>query len=371
MKVSEVAYLAGTTVRAVRWYHAVGLLPIPEGRPRDYGFDDLARLVRIRWLAESGMSLASIGHLLDGSSKGAAEDFDSALERIDAEIQKLASQRNRIEGLRELAKSDATISPLPASLDSLYTTVRSRLTNPRHIELLERDRVIASIIGAWDKLPDVALHSATEADIDAMVEGLEIFAQAMDADDVGPLVDRFIVVYTKLANKFGLAGLADNIVRISADFDRLLLATRVAYPDRKHRRFMELCLVRLGWVEPEAFEAAPKANASDHEVGWIRILIGFSGLANASDHGAEASARGAEASARGANAAHKATKEGNAKATQDGAAEPAGAARAQEKADSARAGEKAGAAHTHETTGEKAGAAHTHETKGEIDGGDH
>ena len=34
MKVSEVAYLAGTTVRAVRWYHAVGLLPIPEGRPQ-------------------------------------------------------------------------------------------------------------------------------------------------------------------------------------------------------------------------------------------------------------------------------------------------------------------------------------------------
>ena len=30
MKVSEVAYLAGTTVRAVRWYHAVGLRPIPE-----------------------------------------------------------------------------------------------------------------------------------------------------------------------------------------------------------------------------------------------------------------------------------------------------------------------------------------------------
>lgn len=342
MKVSEVAYLAGTTVRAVRWYHAVGLLPIPEGRPRDYGFDDLARVVRIRWLAESGMSLASIGHLLDGSSKDATEDFDSALERIDAEIQKLAAQRDRIEGLRELAKSDATISPLPASLDSLYTAVRSRLTNPRHIELLERDRVIASIIGAWDKFPDVALYSATEADIDAMVEGLEIFAEAMDADDVGPLVDRFVVVYTKLASKFGLAGLADNIVGISADFDRLLLATRVAYPDRKHRQFMELCLVRLGWVEPEAFEAAPKANASDH---------GAETSAHRANHGAKASARGA-------NAARKATKEENAKTTQDGAAEPAGAARAQEKAGSARAGEKAGAAHTHET-------------KGEIDGGDH
>ena len=60
VKVSEIAYLAGTTVRTVRWYHCIGLLPIPEGRPRDYGFDHLARLVHIRWLAQSGMSLKSV-----------------------------------------------------------------------------------------------------------------------------------------------------------------------------------------------------------------------------------------------------------------------------------------------------------------------
>ena len=46
LKVSEIAYLADTTVRTVRWYHRIGLLPIPEGRPRDYGFDHLARLVQ-------------------------------------------------------------------------------------------------------------------------------------------------------------------------------------------------------------------------------------------------------------------------------------------------------------------------------------
>lgn len=33
VKVSEIAYLAGTTVRTVRWYHRIGLLSIPEGRP--------------------------------------------------------------------------------------------------------------------------------------------------------------------------------------------------------------------------------------------------------------------------------------------------------------------------------------------------
>lgn len=44
MKALEVAYLTGTTVHAIRRYHAMGLLPIPEGRSRNYGFNDLTRL---------------------------------------------------------------------------------------------------------------------------------------------------------------------------------------------------------------------------------------------------------------------------------------------------------------------------------------
>ena len=74
VKVSEIAYLAGTTVRTVRWYHRIGLLSIPEGRPRDYGFDHLARLVHIRWLAQSGMSLKAVGQILDGSPEADARD---------------------------------------------------------------------------------------------------------------------------------------------------------------------------------------------------------------------------------------------------------------------------------------------------------
>lgn len=177
------------------------------------------------------MGLASIGHLLDSSPKDVTEGLDSALGRIGAEVQKLAVRRDRIEGSCKLVRDDTTISPLPASLGSLYTAVRSRLTNPRHIEFLGRDRIIVLTIGAWDKFPDVVLYSVTGADINIMVEGLGISVEAMDADSVGSLVDRFVVVYTKLASKFGLAGPADNIVGMSADFDRFLLATRVAYLD--------------------------------------------------------------------------------------------------------------------------------------------
>lgn len=262
MKVSEIAYLAGTTVRTVRWYHSVGLLPVPAGQPRNYDFDHLARLVRIRWLAESGMNLKAIGQILDDSNAGATEDFDSALERIDAEIHKLTAQRERIAGLRELVEAGEDLSPIPPSLECLYATVRARLTDPRHIELFDRDRIIVSIIGAWSELPDVTEYSTTEADIAAMIEALEIFAQAVDANDVSPLVDKFIVVYLKLASKFGLVGLADNIVHMGADFNRLLLAIRIAYPDRKHRRFIELCFERLGLIQPGAFETSLEAGAA-------------------------------------------------------------------------------------------------------------
>ena len=60
------ADLAGTTTRTVRYYHRLGLLPVPPlvaGR-RDYGIEHLARLLRIRWLAESGIPLAKIAQML-------------------------------------------------------------------------------------------------------------------------------------------------------------------------------------------------------------------------------------------------------------------------------------------------------------------
>ena len=52
MRVKELAQIAGTTPRAVRHYHHLGLLEIPptvRGR-REYGVEHVVRLLRIRWL---------------------------------------------------------------------------------------------------------------------------------------------------------------------------------------------------------------------------------------------------------------------------------------------------------------------------------
>ena len=64
MRVTQIADLAGTTPRAVRHYHRLGLLSVPPTvrGGREYGVEHLARLLRIRWLAdvEAGQALAPV-----------------------------------------------------------------------------------------------------------------------------------------------------------------------------------------------------------------------------------------------------------------------------------------------------------------------
>ena len=80
----ELAELAGTSLRAVRHYHQVGLLAEPERRSngyKQYGVEHLVRLVRIKRLVDLGFSLPQIGAM------GEADDHpEEALRALDAEL---------------------------------------------------------------------------------------------------------------------------------------------------------------------------------------------------------------------------------------------------------------------------------------------
>ena len=68
MRSSEVARLAGVTVRALRHYHAIGLLPEParsDNGYRDYDIDDLVRVLRVKRLASLGFPLERVGGMLE------------------------------------------------------------------------------------------------------------------------------------------------------------------------------------------------------------------------------------------------------------------------------------------------------------------
>ena len=76
MHVKELARIAGTTPRAVRYYHHLGLLEIPptvRGR-REYGVEHVARLLRIRWLADGGLSLTQVAEMLASDTIGTDQD---------------------------------------------------------------------------------------------------------------------------------------------------------------------------------------------------------------------------------------------------------------------------------------------------------
>jgi len=84
------------------YYDAIGLLR-PSGRSpagyRRYGPDDVQRLEAICRYRRAGLSLKSIGEILDGPSDGLARVLEQRLAELDGEIAALHDQVRLIAGL--------------------------------------------------------------------------------------------------------------------------------------------------------------------------------------------------------------------------------------------------------------------------------
>lgn len=111
LTIGQLASYAGVTIRAVRHYHRVGLLPEAERDAsgyRVYRADAVVRLIRIRTLAEAGVPLARVHELLDAD----AATFAHATREIDrdlrARIRDLQEHRRRIA---QLASGDSLAVP--------------------------------------------------------------------------------------------------------------------------------------------------------------------------------------------------------------------------------------------------------------------
>lgn len=136
LTISQLADYAGVTVRTVRHYHAVGLLPEPERDRSGYRRYDAAAvvdLVRIRTLAEAGVPLSRVAELLDAGD----DEFAAAVEEIDrrlrADIRELQEHRRRIA---RLAAGDSLA--LPPEAVSYLDRMREFGFRDRLIEV-ERD----------------------------------------------------------------------------------------------------------------------------------------------------------------------------------------------------------------------------------------
>lgn len=102
LTIGQLASYAGVTVRAVRHYHHVGLLPEPERDHSGYRSYDAAavvRLIRIRTLAEAGVPLARVEELLDADPAEFAAAVAEIDQRLRAEVRALQEHRRRIAAL--------------------------------------------------------------------------------------------------------------------------------------------------------------------------------------------------------------------------------------------------------------------------------
>jgi DNA-binding transcriptional MerR regulator len=104
LTIGQLAAHVGVTVRAVRHYHARGLLGEPARDAsgyRRYDAQAVVDLIRIKTLADAGVPLARIGQLLDATPA----EFSSAVAAIDqalrAKIADLEEHRGRLAELNQ------------------------------------------------------------------------------------------------------------------------------------------------------------------------------------------------------------------------------------------------------------------------------
>ncbi|MET4427567.1 MerR family transcriptional regulator [Mycolicibacterium sp. 624] len=195
----EVAELAGTSLRAVRHYHQVGLLAEPERRSngyKQYGVAHLVRLVRIKRLTDLGFSLPQI------AAMGNTDDHpEEALRGLDAElaatIERLQAARAELGLILEhSAPTDLPPEFVPpdtvakmSDADRSLVVVLTRVLGPRGLEVyadLLQNAPDEPSLSAFDDLPTDADESTRQD----MAESLAPYIRAIYAAHPGLLEAR-------------------------------------------------------------------------------------------------------------------------------------------------------------------------------------
>ena len=251
MRVSELADVAGVSVRTIRHYHAIGLMPVPPraGAWRDYGVDDASRLLRIRALADAGIALADMPAHLDGDAPVPdADGLDAAIASIDERIAELEEHRSRLAKLRDQAL-DGPVDALPRRLAAVYDAIEKELEaigSRRALTLLRRERRLSDIAVRLGHIGDDVvelLDHANPRDIAEYYLGIAALADpGWTEEQARELVNRGFRMVE------GYGEIPPSLIpslRFFATNRPARALVVAAYPARGQRRFVEIAFERL------------------------------------------------------------------------------------------------------------------------------
>lgn len=217
LTISQLAAYAGVTVRAVRHYHQIGLLPEPERNHSGYRVYDAAavvRLIRIRTLADAGVPLARVEQLLDAGPEEFALGVQAIDKELRAEIRRLQGNRKRIARLaagEHLALPDGVVN----YLDRL----RDLGVAEAYIEM-ERDSWIMVAAQVPDVIDSIIAEKHEELDDPEMVELYLLLSEALDWQDDDPRIVELADILERLmiraleAGESQADGLDDSFVEL-------------------------------------------------------------------------------------------------------------------------------------------------------------
>ena len=162
----DVAHLSGVTVRTLRHYHQMGILPEPPRREngyREYGAVDVARVLRIKRLASLGLTLEQIGSILKkeasggaGAPEGAAELLDCIDAELEAQISLLEKRRRMVSLLKkELGEGGSVLEASAPIRDHVSRMVELGASGKTATAELHQLLIVDEREGASEVLGDV------------------------------------------------------------------------------------------------------------------------------------------------------------------------------------------------------------------------
>ena len=201
MRIGELAGLVGTSTRAIRHYHRIGLLAEPARKAngyREYSLRDAVELARVRRLTELGLSLDEVGDALAGD---AGRDLTEILRELDADLARqeedIRQRRVRLARLLRQAEAggklsgQAPVSPGLAALFDRMTDVAAATPGPEPA-MAAKDREILALLETGPPSRDTGwlseLTRVLNTDLEAAEQAYAVYARldelaGLPADD--------------------------------------------------------------------------------------------------------------------------------------------------------------------------------------------
>jgi DNA-binding transcriptional MerR regulator len=257
LTIGQLAAYAGVTVRAVRHYHQIGLLPEPQRDAsgyRRYRATAVVSLIKIRTLADAGVPLSQIGQMLEAD----ASTFAEAVHRVDShlrdEIERLETSRKQIA---QLAAGDSLA--LPPEVTFYLDRLREIGASERMVEG-ERDGWIL-VAARWpDRIREWMPGKLAQLDDPQLVRLYRVLSEIFESDTGDdPRLEEAADIMAGLAEQAYTSG-EINLGEVAHDdlpFD--LLDALAVESDPRAERLLDLMRERgwAGWTRLERLAEPP------------------------------------------------------------------------------------------------------------------